>query len=57
MLETGVSFHYGFIYDKDDRDPEQDVELFAEHRYETYAPKVSFYAKFSEICRYTMAII
>lgn len=35
---------YGFIYDKDDRDPEQDVELFAEHRYETYAPIVSFYA-------------
>ena len=35
---------YGFIYDKDDRDPEQDVELFEEHRYETYAPIVSFYA-------------
>ena len=26
---------YGFIYDNDDRDPEQDVELFEEHRYET----------------------
>ena len=37
---------YGIIYDKDDRDPEQDVELCAEHRYETYAPIVSFYAKF-----------
>jgi Glycosyl transferase family 90 len=35
---------YGFIFDKDDRDPEQDVELAPEHRFPSYAPIVSFYA-------------
>lgn len=35
---------YGFIYDKDDRDPEQDVPLVEEHTFKTYAPIVSFYA-------------
>ena len=35
---------YGFIFDKDDRDPEQDVDLFDEHKFESYAPIVSFYA-------------
>lgn len=35
---------YGFIYDKDDRDPEQDVDLVEEHRFKSYAPIVSFYA-------------
>mmetsp|Transcript_24651 Transcript_24651/g.41985 ORF Transcript_24651/g.41985 Transcript_24651/m.41985 type:complete len:682 (+) Transcript_24651:158-2203(+) len=44
---------YGFIFDKDDRDPEQDVELFEEHLFESYAPIVSFYAakpdRFSDI--------
>ena len=44
---------YGFIFDKDDRDPEQDVELVDEHKFESYAPIVSFYAaspkRFSDI--------
>eukprot|EP00934_Nitzschia_sp_Nitz4_P003625 Nitzschia sp. Nitz4//scaffold318_size20451//5902//7917//NITZ4_008647-RA/size20451-processed-gene-0.3-mRNA-1//-1//CDS//3329547555//3615//frame0 len=35
---------YGFIFDKDDRDPDQDVELVEEHKFKTYAPIVSFYA-------------
>ena len=44
---------YGFIFDKDDRDPEQDVDLVEEHKFATYAPIVSFYAarpdRFSDI--------
>lgn len=35
---------YGFIFDKDDRDPAQDVDLVPEHKFKTYAPIVSFYA-------------
>ena len=35
---------YGFIFDKDDRDPAQDVDLYPGHKFETYAPIVSFYA-------------
>jgi hypothetical protein len=35
---------YGFIFDKDDRDPDQDVDLVDEHKFPTYAPIVSFYA-------------
>lgn len=35
---------YGFIFDKDDRDPDQDVDLIEEHKFETLAPIVSFYA-------------
>jgi hypothetical protein len=35
---------YGFIYDKDDRDPEQDIDLCEEHKFTSYAPIVSFYA-------------
>lgn len=35
---------YGFIYDKDDRDPDQDVALADEHKFPSYAPIVSFYA-------------
>ena len=35
---------YGFIFDKDDRDPDQDVDLVDEHKFTTYAPIVSFYA-------------
>ena len=35
---------YGFIFDKDDRDPEQDVDLAEDHKFKTYAPIVSFYA-------------
>ena len=35
---------YGFIFDKDDRDPDQDVDLCEEHKFATYAPIFSFYA-------------
>ena len=35
---------YGFIYDRDDRVPEEDVDLVKERLFETYAPIVSFYA-------------
>lgn len=35
---------YGFIFDKDDRDPDQDVDLVEERRYKSFAPIVSFYA-------------
>jgi hypothetical protein len=35
---------YGFIFDKDDRDPAQDVDLHPQHKFKTYAPIVSFYA-------------
>jgi len=35
---------YGFIFDKDDRLPEEDVDLAPEHCFKTYAPIVSFYA-------------
>jgi hypothetical protein len=35
---------YGFIFDRDDRDPDQDVELVPEHTFPSYAPIVSFYA-------------
>jgi hypothetical protein len=44
---------YGFIYDKDDRFPDQDIDLVEEHKFQTYAPIVSFYAakedRFSDI--------
>lgn len=44
---------YGFIHDKDDRDPDQDVDLVDKHKFNTYAPIVSFYAaspsRFSDI--------
>jgi len=44
---------YGFIFDKDDRFPEQDIDLVEEHKFNTYAPIVSFYAakedRFSDI--------
>lgn len=44
---------YGFIYDRDDRDPDQDVDLYGGHKFESYAPIVSFYAaspeRFSDI--------
>lgn len=35
---------YGFIFDKDDRDPDQDVDLVEEHKFKSFAPIVSFYA-------------
>jgi hypothetical protein len=44
---------YGFIFDRDDRDPDQDVDLHDAHKFESYAPIVSFYAaspkRFSDI--------
>lgn len=44
---------YGFIFDKDDRNPEEDVDLVEEHKFSSYAPIVSFYAaapdRFSDI--------
>ncbi|CAB9505004.1 KDEL motif-containing protein 2 [Seminavis robusta] len=44
---------YGFIFNKDDRDPDQDVDLYERDKYKTYAPIVSFYAaapdRFSDI--------
>eukprot|EP00816_Leptocylindrus_hargravesii_P013174 CAMPEP_0196808768 /NCGR_PEP_ID=MMETSP1362-20130617/8757_1 /TAXON_ID=163516 /ORGANISM="Leptocylindrus danicus, Strain CCMP1856" /LENGTH=662 /DNA_ID=CAMNT_0042183225 /DNA_START=171 /DNA_END=2159 /DNA_ORIENTATION=+ len=44
-VDRGVPVEpYGFIWNKDDRDPEQDVDLQAEHKFATYAPIVSFYA-------------
>lgn len=44
-VERGVPVEpYGFIFDKDDRIPEQDVDLVPEHKFKTYAPIVSFYA-------------
>ena len=35
---------YGFIFDKDDRDPDQDVDLPEYRRFKSFAPIVSFYA-------------
>jgi hypothetical protein len=44
-VERGVPVEpYGFIFDKDDRDPDQDVDLVDEHKFTSYAPIVSFYA-------------
>jgi len=44
-VDRGVPVEpYGFIFDKDDRNPEEDVDLAPEHCYKTYAPIVSFYA-------------
>jgi hypothetical protein len=34
----------GFIFDKDDNNPSQDVDLDPDHKFKTYAPIVSFYA-------------
>lgn len=41
---------YGFIYDKDDREPEEDVHL-TRHLYKSYAPILSFYSseRFADI--------
>ena len=44
-VRNGVAVEpYGFIFDKDDRDPDQDVALDPSHKYPSYAPIVSFYA-------------
>lgn len=53
-VEKGVPVEpYGFIFGKDDRNPEQDVDLVEEHKFKSYAPIVSFYAasetRFSDI--------
>ena len=48
-VEKGIPVEpYGFIFNKDDRDPTQDVDLFPEHKFNTYAPIVSFYAASEE---------
>lgn len=44
-VDRGVPVEpYGFIFDRDDRDPDQDVDLVEEHKFKSYAPIVSFYA-------------
>ena len=44
-VERGIPVEpYGFIFDKDDRDPAQDEDLAPEHKFLSYAPIVSFYA-------------
>jgi len=44
-VDRGVPVEpYGFIFDKDDRFPDQDVDLVEEHKFPSYAPIVSFYA-------------
>jgi hypothetical protein len=44
-VQRGVPVEpYGFIFDKDDRDPDQDVDLVPERRFKSFAPIVSFYA-------------
>lgn len=53
-VDKGVPVEpYGFIFDKDDRNPDEDVDLVPEHTFSTYAPIVSFYAakpdRFSDI--------
>lgn len=53
-VERGIPVEpYGFIFDKDDRDPDEDIDLFEDHKFKTYAPIVSFYAaaedRFSDI--------
>jgi len=53
-VERGVPVEpYGFIFDKDDRIPDEDVDLVDEHKFTTYAPIVSFYAaapdRFSDV--------
>ncbi len=53
-VDRGVPVEpYGFIFDKDDRNPDQDVDLVDEHKFKSYAPIVSFYAasetRFSDI--------
>ena len=47
----GPAEPYGFIYDKDDRDPDQDLPLQEDYSFPAYAPILSFYssARFSDI--------
>lgn len=53
-VERGIPVEpYGFIFDKDDRIPDEDVDLDEKHKFSSYAPIVSFYAaspdRFSDI--------
>mmetsp|Transcript_26780 Transcript_26780/g.39617 ORF Transcript_26780/g.39617 Transcript_26780/m.39617 type:complete len:673 (-) Transcript_26780:241-2259(-) len=53
-VERGIPVEpYGFIFDKDDRIPDEDVDLVEEHKFSSYAPIVSFYAaspdRFSDV--------
>jgi hypothetical protein len=49
--DKGVVEPYGFIFNKDDRVPEDDIILEGEHNYPTYAPILSFYssARFADV--------
>ncbi|RLN89447.1 hypothetical protein BBJ28_00013828, partial [Nothophytophthora sp. Chile5] len=49
-LKENLSEPYGFLFDKDDRNPAEDIPL-TEHLYSTYAPIMSFYVskRFADI--------
>ncbi|KAG3243710.1 hypothetical protein PI124_g11468 [Phytophthora idaei] len=49
-LKENLSEPYGFLFDKDDRNPDDDIPL-TEHLYATYAPIMSFYVskRFADI--------
>ena len=53
LFENCFALAHSFIFDKDDRDPNQDVDLPPEHSFQTLAPVMSFYAaqkdRFSDI--------
>lgn len=42
MMQENLSEPYGFLFDKDDRNPDDDIPL-TDHAYSTYAPIMSFY--------------
>lgn len=42
LLQENLSEPYGFLFDKDDRNPADDIPLTS-HKYATYAPIMSFY--------------
>ncbi|CAI5736565.1 unnamed protein product [Peronospora destructor] len=49
-LKENLTEPYGFLFDKDDRNPDEDIPL-TEHLYATYAPIMSFYVskRFADI--------
>lgn len=49
-LKENLSEPYGFLFDKDDRNPDDDIPL-TDHLYSTYAPIMSFYVskRFADI--------
>ncbi|RLN14778.1 hypothetical protein BBO99_00002117 [Phytophthora kernoviae] len=49
-LKENLSEPYGFLFDKDDKNPDDDIPL-TEHLYATYAPIMSFYVsrRFADI--------